>query len=88
MRTAIALLTVTILAPSAVRAQQVTPAPSVSLHAAAFQGDVDAVRQHVRAGTDLDAKDAYGSTPLVIATPFEGAILQLVGRFIRSLPAP
>jgi ankyrin repeat protein len=36
-----------------------------------FTGNVDAVRQHVEAGTDLNALDAYGSTPLLIATTFD-----------------
>lgn len=37
---------------------------------AALQGNVEAVRQHIDAGSDLDAKDAFGSTPLVIAATF------------------
>ncbi|MGD2067925.1 MAG: serine hydrolase [Gemmatimonadota bacterium] len=46
-------------------------APHVSLHVAALTGDVEAVRGHVAAGTDLDAKDPYGSTPLIIAATFD-----------------
>jgi CubicO group peptidase (beta-lactamase class C family) len=42
----------------------------VSLHLAALQGNVQAIQQHIDAGTDLNAKDAFGSTPLVIATTF------------------
>lgn len=41
-----------------------------SLHAAAFAGDVAAVRRLIAAGADLDAKDPYGSTPLAIAATF------------------
>ncbi|MBD3349211.1 MAG: serine hydrolase [Candidatus Eisenbacteria bacterium] len=44
--------------------------PGVGLHLAALQGDVDAVRQHIEAGTDLNARDAYGSTPLIVAATF------------------
>jgi CubicO group peptidase (beta-lactamase class C family) len=44
--------------------------PDVSLHVAALQGNIDAVRQHIEAGSDLNAKDAYGSSPLIIATTF------------------
>ena len=40
--------------------------PSVSLHEAALLGNVDAILQHIAAGTNLDEKDAYGSTPLII----------------------
>ena len=46
------------------------PAPGVSLHMAALQGNAEAVRQHIEAGSDPDAKDAFGSTPLVIAATF------------------
>lgn len=44
--------------------------PRVSLHAAALQGNLDAVRRHIDAGSDLNAKDAYGSTPLIVAATF------------------
>lgn len=46
------------------------PVPAVPLHMAALQGDLQMVRQHVAAGTDLDAYDPYGSTPLLAATTF------------------
>jgi CubicO group peptidase (beta-lactamase class C family) len=44
--------------------------PAVALHLAALQGNVEAIRQHVAAGSDLDQVDAYGSTPLLVATTF------------------
>ena len=44
--------------------------PGVSLHVAALQGNIDAVRQHIKAGSDLNQKDAYGSSPLIIAITF------------------
>jgi len=47
-----------------------TRPPRVSLHTAALQGNVEAVRQHIEAGSDLDRKDGYGSTPLVVAATF------------------
>jgi CubicO group peptidase (beta-lactamase class C family) len=37
---------------------------------AALQGNIEAVRQHIEAGSDLDEKDAWGSTPLIIAATF------------------
>lgn len=36
-------------------------------HRAAATGDVEAVRDLVRAGTDLDARDRYGQTGLMLA---------------------
>jgi CubicO group peptidase (beta-lactamase class C family) len=42
----------------------------VGLHMAALQGNIEAIRQHIEAGSNLNEKDAYGSTPLIIATTF------------------
>jgi len=66
-----AMLVVTLLAPAPVLGMQQTQAPGVSLHLAVFQGNVDVIRQHVAAGSDLNARDAYGSTPLIVATIFD-----------------
>lgn len=44
--------------------------PHVSLQVAALQGNTQIIRQHIDAGSDLDVKDEYGSTPLIIATTF------------------
>ena len=45
-------------------------APDIPLNVAVLTGNLDAVRQHIAAGTDLDEKDAYGSAPLTIAATF------------------
>ncbi len=45
-------------------------APAMDIHTAAFIGNLDAVKQHIAAGTDLNVKDQYGSTPLNIAATF------------------
>jgi ankyrin repeat protein len=45
-------------------------APAMDLHAATFMGDLKAVQQHISAGTDLNQKDDYGSTPLITAAVF------------------
>ena len=50
--------------------QQEDPVPHVSLPAAAFQGNIDEIRKHIAAGSDLNEKDAYGSSPLIIAITF------------------
>ena len=44
--------------------------PNVSLHFAALQGNLEAVKQHIEAGSDLNQKDQFGSTPLIIAVTF------------------
>jgi len=44
--------------------------PHVSLHIAALQGNVAIVREHIEAGSDLNAKDDYGSSALTIAATF------------------
>jgi len=41
--------------------------PDISLVDAVSSGDLDAVRLHIDAGTDLNQKDDSGSTPVVIA---------------------
>jgi ankyrin repeat protein len=44
--------------------------PVTDIHTASFMGNIGAIRQHIDYGTDLNAKDAYGSTPLIIAAIF------------------
>lgn len=67
-----------VLAEEAIMNQDIT-APSVSLHMAIIQGDNDAVRQHLKAGTDINLKEpTVGSTPLITASLFgntEAAII-------------
>ena len=43
----------------------------MNLHMAVLQGNLDAVKQHIEAGSDLNTKDAWGSTPLTIAITFD-----------------
>ena len=38
--------------------------PSMSIHTAARDGNIKGVKQHLAAGTDVNAKDDYGGTPL------------------------
>ena len=42
-------------------------APDISIHQAAFNENFAAVKKHIAAGTDVNAKDTYGSTPLTSA---------------------
>ena len=43
-------------------------APNISIHDAAAQGNSEAVKQHLTAGTNVNAKDESGWTPLHWAT--------------------
>lgn len=45
-------------------------APDMDIFTSALFGNLEAINDHIRAGTDLDQKDEYGSTPLIIATTF------------------
>ena len=42
-------------------------APYMSIHFAAWSGNIKVVKQHLAAGTDVDAKDKYRRTPLLRA---------------------
>jgi ankyrin repeat protein len=42
-------------------------APDISIHEAIFDGNIEAVKQHLAAGTDVNAKDKSGRTPLYSA---------------------
>jgi hypothetical protein len=44
--------------------------PSMDLHSAVFLGNMNALKEHIAYGTDLNSKDAYGSTALNIACTF------------------
>ena len=41
--------------------------PDISIHRAAGLGDIEAVKQHLDAGTDVNAKNEWGGTPLRFA---------------------
>lgn len=54
-------------------------APTTTIHEAVFMGNAKAVQQHIAAGSDLNEKDDYGSTPLMIALTFDRtAVAQLL----------
>jgi len=41
--------------------------PRFSIHEAAYTGNIEAVKQHLADGTDVNAKDLTGFAPLVFA---------------------
>ena len=43
-------------------------APDISIHDAVEEGNIEAVKQHLSTGTDVNAKDESGMTPLHYAT--------------------
>ena len=49
--------------------------PNISIHQAVFDGNIEAVKQHLAAGTDVNAEDEDGDTPLHLATTKEIAEL-------------
>jgi ankyrin repeat protein len=45
--------------------------PDINIHTAVISGDLDAVTQHIKAGTDINQKDAISdATPLMTAVTF------------------
>ena len=50
--------------PPTQEAKLVVKAPDISIHDAAAKGKIEAVKQHLAAGTDVSAKDKKGATPL------------------------
>ena len=53
------------------------PPPDISIHEAAKKGNIEAVKQHLAVGTDVDAKDyGWSLPPLVEMTPLHFAALK------------
>jgi len=50
--------------------QSTQTATGVGLHQAALEGNLPAIRQLIAAGADLDERDPFGSTPLIVAATF------------------
>ena len=46
-------------------------APDISIHDAVNEGNIEAVKQHIAAGTDVNAKTNAGMTPLSLANVFD-----------------
>jgi uncharacterized protein len=56
---------------SSMSAQSKVKAPSIDIHTAVVSGSIEAIKQHIAAGTDINEKDPYGgSSPLISASLF------------------
>ena len=44
--------------------------PNMTIHEAAFMGNMEAIKAHIELKSDLNEKDAYGSAPLTIVAIF------------------
>jgi len=44
--------------------------PAMDIHTASLLGDIETIHQHINAGSNLNEKDDYGSSPLIIAVTF------------------
>ena len=51
-------------------AQSEVKEPKQKIHEAVFFGNLEAVKQHIAYGSDLNQKDEYGSTPLSVSITF------------------
>ena len=59
------ILPIKLVSEAAAKPQPPTAkAPDISIHDAAAQGNNDAIKQHLSAGTDINTKDESGWTPL------------------------
>ena len=62
-------------------------APDISFHEAAVMGNIEAVNQHLDAGTDVEVKDNNGFTPLHIATREVAELLIAKGADVNAIVA-
>jgi ankyrin repeat protein len=66
---------------------QTAKAPDISIHDAAVMGNIEAVKQHLAAGTDVEVKDNNGFTPLHIATREVAELLIAKGADVNAIVA-
>lgn len=66
----VALISMSACDTNGQKATSESDAPKMTLHEAAFMGNLDALKAHITAKSDLNKKDEYGSAPLSIAAVF------------------
>ena len=59
-------------------------APDISIHDASKEGNIEAVKQHIASGTDVDAKDDGGWRPLHAATKTKQSHKEIVELLIAK----
>ncbi|HCO93843.1 MAG TPA: hypothetical protein DIU00_07830 [Phycisphaerales bacterium] len=65
------ILVITVLVVCAQTKKSAAAAPDVDIWNAAARGNIEAIKQHLEAGTDVDAKEPPGGgTPLLVAATF------------------
>jgi len=65
------MLVIALLVVCAQAEQSVAAAPNADIWKAAASGNMEAIKQHLKAGTDVDAREPPGgSTPLLVAATF------------------
>tara|TARA_B110000438_G_scaffold224668_1_gene218515 strand:+ start:200 stop:568 length:369 start_codon:yes stop_codon:yes gene_type:complete len=55
-------------APEAKPEPPTAKAPDISIQEAAYEGNIEAVKQHIADGADVNAENQHGLTPLYAAT--------------------
>ena len=66
------VLVIALLVVCAQTEQLVAATPDVDIWKAVASGNMEAIKQHLKAGTDIDVKDTPGgSTPLLVAATTE-----------------
>lgn len=67
----LALLSLSACESTEASSPNTTSTPKRSIQEAAFLGDLSLLQAHIKTGSDLNQKDDFGSTPLIIATTFD-----------------
>jgi len=71
------------------QSESVIDKPEVDIHTAVLTGNLEAVRQHIQAGTDINEKEPMsGSTPLVSAATFGKTDCFSIEHAAKVLPVP
>lgn len=65
-----AVCVVTVASCQDAKSQTAVAKPEMDIHTAVLYGNLEAIEQHIAAGTDLDSQDPMGGYPLIAAATF------------------